>query len=296
MTGAQGQLGSRAAVARRTAPVRGRRLCAGPSWTSPTIRGAMAARRGGSRGPTSSSTPPPTPRSIWPRASRSAAFAVNAAGPRDAGRGGADVRHAADPCLDRLRLRRRQARAYVEDDPVGAAQRLWRQRSRPASGRCARRLPAHAILRTAWVYSPHGANFVQDHAAARRRAGRAAGVVADQRGSPTSRSTSPPTRSWPWPARSAKARSRLGASSTSPAAGDTSWHGFADAMMELCLPPGRPRAASGADRDRGLSDAGRRPANSRAGLHPDRRRSMASCRARLARGAGRCRPRAATAG
>lgn len=75
-------------------------------------------------------------------------------------------------------------RAYVEtDDPnplsVYGASKLLGERAVAAAN------PHHLILRTAWVYSPFGANFVSS--ILKRAAGEEAlAVVADQRGSPTS--------------------------------------------------------------------------------------------------------------
>jgi dTDP-4-dehydrorhamnose reductase len=73
--------------------------------------------------------------------------------------------------------------AYVEDDPVrplgvyGASKAAGEARVREATA-------AHVILRTAWVYSAHGRNFVTTML--RLAAGREEiAVVADQRGAPT---------------------------------------------------------------------------------------------------------------
>ena len=74
--------------------------------------------------------------------------------------------------------------AYREDDPIapvsvyGASKAEGDQAVRDAT-------PRHAIVRTAWVYSPHGQNFVKTML----RLGRERpelGIVADQHGCPTS--------------------------------------------------------------------------------------------------------------
>jgi dTDP-4-dehydrorhamnose reductase len=75
-------------------------------------------------------------------------------------------------------------RAYREDDPVGPLSAYGH--SKLAGERAiANTHPDHAILRTAWVYSPFGTNFVRTMlrlAATRQEIS----VVADQHGSPTS--------------------------------------------------------------------------------------------------------------
>ena len=73
---------------------------------------------------------------------------------------------------------------YVEEDPVGPLGAYGR--SKLAGERAvAEANPRHAVLRTAWVYAPYGANFVRTML---RIAGNKpeVGVVADQHGCPTS--------------------------------------------------------------------------------------------------------------
>jgi dTDP-4-dehydrorhamnose reductase len=75
---------------------------------------------------------------------------------------------------------------YVEDDPTKPLNAYGR--SKEAGERVVRaECPRHIVLRTAWVYSAHGANFVKTmlQLAAERDVVR---VVDDQRGTPTSAS------------------------------------------------------------------------------------------------------------
>lgn len=74
-------------------------------------------------------------------------------------------------------------RAYREDDPTGPTGAYGRSKL-AGEQKIAEIHPDHAILRTAWVYSPFGANFVKTML----RLGETrdeVGVVADQSGNPT---------------------------------------------------------------------------------------------------------------
>ena len=119
----------------------------------------------------------------------------------------------------------RATRPYREDDPtapasVYGASKLAGEEAIRASG------ASHLILRTAWVYAAHGRNFLRTmlRLADERDELR---VVADQSGTPTSAAliagvtaqvlAQPVVRSGTWHL---------------TATGATSWHGFAEAIMQ----------------------------------------------------------------
>lgn len=112
------------------------------------------------------------------------AFAINETGARAvaaaAARIGAPVIHLSTDYV----FSGRGDQAYDEDDPTGPVSVYGR--SKLAGERAVAEMnPRHAILRTAWVYSPFGKNFVKTML---RLAGEhdAVRVVADQWGNPTS--------------------------------------------------------------------------------------------------------------
>ncbi|MDH4189996.1 MAG: dTDP-4-dehydrorhamnose reductase [Betaproteobacteria bacterium] len=120
-----------------------------------------------------------------------------------------------------------KAAPYVEDDPthplgVYGRTKLAGERAIAASG------ARHLILRTSWVYGARGRNFLMA-ILARARSGQPLRVVADQVGAPTSS------------AAIARATAELlkivaGFSGAEglyhfTAAGETSWHGFAQAIV-----------------------------------------------------------------
>ena len=130
------------------------------------------------------------------------------------------------------------SRPYREDDatvPLGAygASKLAGEEAIRASG------TRHAILRTAWVYAAHGKNFLRTmlRLAGERDELR---VVADQVGAPTPAG---------WIADATVRILGQGVPASGlwhlVAAGATSWHGFADAIMDEALAAGllarRPR-------------------------------------------------------
>jgi dTDP-4-dehydrorhamnose reductase len=147
---------------------------------------------------------------------------------------------------------------YREDDPVSPLGAYGE--TKEEGDRAVREaLPAHVILRTAWVYSVHGHNFVKTmlRLAADRPVLR---VVADQIGSPTSAADIA--------AAIATIVQRIAAGNTRwgtyhfAGGGAVTWHGFATAIFEEAAPwrgaPPRIDAISTAD----YPTPARRPANS----------------------------------
>lgn len=148
---------------------------------------------------------------------------------------------------------------YVEDDPVaplgvyGASKEAGEQAVRTAN-------PRHVILRTAWVVSPYGANFVKTmlRLGAERPLLR---VVADQRGCPTSAADI-----------AAALKTILGRLLDDEAAptglyhfvnaGEATWFELARAVFEFSgSPPDRPALEAIATAD--YPTRAKRPANSR---------------------------------
>lgn len=148
--------------------------------------------------------------------------------------------------------------AYLEDDPVAPLGVYGR--TKEAGERAVRAVIAeHVILRTAWVYSAHGRNFVKTMLRL-AEAHRVLRVVADQEGSPTSAADIA--------AAIARVVERLAAGDTRwgtyhfAGAGAVTWHGFAEAIFDLAAPwrgpPPRVEAITTAD----YPTPARRPANS----------------------------------
>ncbi len=183
------------------------------------------------------------------------------------------------------------SRPYREDDPTGPASAYGRSKLAGEEHIRARH-PNHVILRTAWVYSPFGANFVKTML----RLGETreeVGVVADQIGNPTSALDI---------ADALLAIARRVAEDASPdlrgvfnltGTGEASWADLAEATFEIAAKNGRSpvrvRRISTAD----YPTPARRPANSRLdntrlaehyGLTlPPWRQSLESCVTRLLR-------------
>jgi dTDP-4-dehydrorhamnose reductase len=159
---------------------------------------------------------------------KDAAWAANAAGPA----------HLAAACRDRATPLIHISTDYVfdgskpgpyrEDDPVSPLGVYGASKAAGERAVCAA-LAEHVIVRTAWVYSAHGHNFVRTmlRLAAERPALR---VVADQIGSPTSAAD--------LAAALAMIVERIAAGSRAwgtyhfVGGGAVSWHGFAEAIFE----------------------------------------------------------------
>lgn len=149
--------------------------------------------------------------------------------------------------------------AYLETDPVNPIS-VYGQTKAAGEDAVRRTLRDHIILRTAWVYSEFGHNFLKSvlHLAATRDELR---IVADQQGSPTSAGEI--------------AEAILNIAAVLPhdrglagtyhftAAGVTTWHGFASRVVAVAAPiTGRnPRVIPIATAD--YPTAAKRPANSR---------------------------------
>jgi dTDP-4-dehydrorhamnose reductase len=122
-------------------------------------------------------------------------------------------------------------RPYREDDPTapvgvyGASKLAGEEAVRSSGAR-------HLILRTAWVYAAHGSNFLLTMLRLARERDRLK-VVADQQGSPTSAGLIADT--------TARILERGVAQSGIrhlTASGQTSWHGFAEAIFAAAIARG----------------------------------------------------------
>jgi dTDP-4-dehydrorhamnose reductase len=151
-----------------------------------------------------------------------------------------------------------RAGAYREDDPVKPLGVYGE--SKEAGDRAVRgALARHVILRTAWVYSAHGHNFVKTmlRLGAERPVLR---VVADQIGSPTSAGDI--AAAIGTIVQQLNAGNSLWGTYHFAGGGTATWHGFAEAIFELASPwrgpPPRVEAITTAD----YPTPARRPANS----------------------------------
>jgi dTDP-4-dehydrorhamnose reductase len=158
-----------------------------------------------------------------------AAFAINAAAPGDIAAACAEagirlIHISTDYVYDGTK-----PGPYVEGDPISPLGIYGRSKA-AGDAAVAAALAEHVILRTAWVYSAHGGNFVKTmlRLAGERPSLR---VVADQHGSPTAAADIA--------AAIVAVAARIGAGEGRwgvfhfTGAGATTWHGFAEAIVAL---------------------------------------------------------------
>lgn len=146
--------------------------------------------------------------------------------------------HPADPLLHRLRLRRQQGHPYREADtphPLGV------YGASKAAGEQALRISGcdHLILRTSWVYSQHGRNFLLTMQRLLQEREELS-VVDDQIGAPTwagsiASATTELIDKWQ------QGRHHWGTYHLT-CQGETSWFGFASAIAERLRAAGKPCA------------------------------------------------------
>lgn len=152
-------------------------------------------------------------------------------------------------------------RPYCEDDPTGPTGAYGRSKligEQRVTERCA----DSAILRTAWVYSPFGANFVRTMLRLNETR-EEVGVVADQRGNPTSAldiadallAIAKRMRNDPSPA--------LRGVFHMTGSGEAAWADFAEAVFEHAYARGRPLTRVKRIATADYPTPARRPANSR---------------------------------
>jgi dTDP-4-dehydrorhamnose reductase len=180
-------------------------------------------------------------------------------------------------------------RPYREDDATGPTGAYGRSKL-AGEQRIASIHPNHAILRTAWVYSPFGSNFVKTMLRVGETRGEAR-VVADQRGNPTSAldivdavfAIAQRLRADPSPA--------LRGVFHLAGRGEATWAEFAEAIFAEAAAHGRAPVSVRPIATADYPTAARRPANSRldcsklaatfAVTLPHWRDSLKSCVARL---------------
>ena len=187
-----------------------------------------------------------------------AAWAANCAGPANLATGCAEahipfIHLSTDYVYDGSK-----AGPYREDDPVNPLGVYGK--SKEAGDRAIREvLPEHVILRTAWVYSAHGHNFVKTmlRLAAERPALR---VVADQTGSPTSAADI--AGAIQEIVRQIRAGNTRWSTYHFAGAGAVSWHAFAKAIFAEAAPWRGPPPSVEAITTADYPTPARRPLNS----------------------------------
>lgn len=154
----------------------------------------------------------------------------------------------------------RSSGPYAEESPTGPLNVYGR--SKLAGEEAVRAAnPDHVILRTAWVYSPFGRNFVKIIMAAAQN-NDALTVVDDQFGSPTSALNLADGILSILDRWRGGVRAGLGETFHLAGSGTASWYGFAEAIMAECKRLGLPGAEVRAIRTADWPTKALRPANS----------------------------------
>ncbi len=152
-------------------------------------------------------------------------------------------------------------RPYREGDATGPTGAYGRSKL-AGERRVAEIHPRHAILRTAWVYSPFGANFVRTMLRLGETRAQI-GVVADQRGNPTSALDIADALVRVARRLIEDPAPRFTGIFHMAGAGEASWADLAEAIFELVARHGRPRPELRRIATADYPTAARRPANSR---------------------------------
>jgi dTDP-4-dehydrorhamnose reductase len=157
---------------------------------------------------------------------------------------------------------------YLEDDPTGPIN-VYGRTKLEGEQRVAKACERHLILRTAWVHSPWGTNFVKTMLRSATTQP-SIGVVDDQKGSPT---YAPHLAGivLALAARVAADGTRWGVYHA-VGAGETTWFGFAREVFRYAAEQGLPAADVAAIATSARPTPARRPANSR--LNCDRLRLL----------------------
>lgn len=157
----------------------------------------------------------------------------------------------------------RGERAWREDDPVAPIGVYGRTKTAGEEAVRGAALDAHAIVRTAWVYSPWGTNFVKTMLRLAGNGHDVVRVVADQIGCPTSAhciadGLDAVVRHW-----QAEGPGRTSGTYHLAGTGHTSWAGFATAIFSASAAAGGPSAGVEPIPSSAYPTRAVRPANSR---------------------------------
>ncbi|HEX2873841.1 MAG TPA: dTDP-4-dehydrorhamnose reductase [Polyangiaceae bacterium] len=190
---------------------------------------------------------------------RERAFAVNGNGPRFLARwcaanGAALIHVSTDYVFDGTK-----ANAYVEDDAVGPLN-VYGESKLGGEVAIREELPEHLIVRTSWVFSAHGQNFVKSMLRLARERDELR-IVSDQSGRPTAASDLARAL-LTLAGRLASGETIAWGTYHFAGAGETTWHGFAQAIIaeQAAFTGRRPLVTAIASSD--YPTPARRPANS----------------------------------